>query len=267
MHAFPNLISRCIPILYNSLNIIAIDKPPGLSVHAAPGPGSSILKELAKQFGAELTPIHRLDKDASGVLLLARNKAAAAEVQRNWQSAEKFYTVLCDGVFAAAQGIIDAPILEHQTGKPERLRNALRYFTAQNPSAVLPPLPPPKTSAVHPAGRTSQTEYAVLEQFQNFALLVVRPKQGRMHQIRVHLTHLNHPLAIDPLYGKRAVLLERDINGKGGAILLERLPLHASKLIFMHQNQSVTIEAPLPADFSATLSFLRNSAGNLSDNN
>ncbi len=191
-------------ILYHAGGLLAIDKPSGLAVHSAPGPGSSVLKELIEQTGiTELTPVHRLDKDATGVLLFGETKAAAARVQRQWDRVEKTYLALCDGNFSKPSGVIDAPILENQTGKPERLRNALRYFEKTHPGVSVPPLPAPKTSAVHPAGRPSQTEYEVLQTRARSSLLRVRPKQGRMHQIRVHLQFAGHPLVVDPLYGMR----------------------------------------------------------------
>ncbi len=247
-----------IRILYENGGLIAVDKPAGLAVHAAPGPGSSVLKELTAQTGKiDLTPVHRLDKDATGVLLLAESKALAAEIQRKWDCAEKTYLALCDGVPAEPRGLIDAPILEHQTGKPERMRNALRYFEAQNPGIEIPPLPTPKTSAVHPAGRLSQSGYALIEAFAKFSLIEARPKQGRMHQIRIHLTHLGHPLAVDPLYGRRAKLLERDAGGTNDTVLLERMPLHAASLAFQYKGETITVVAPLPNDMENAMRYLR----------
>jgi tRNA pseudouridine32 synthase/23S rRNA pseudouridine746 synthase len=247
-----------IQILFQAHGILAVDKPPGVAVHATPGPGISLLRELHAQTGLPgLTPVHRLDKDASGVLLLAESKAVASELQAAWPRVEKTYLALTDGLPAEPQGRINAPILEHQTGKPERLANALRYFQELHPGVALPPLPAPKTSAVHPAGRASQTHYTVLESFRDFALLEVRPLQGRMHQIRVHLAHAGFALAVDPLYGKRASLRKRDVGGRGEEILIERLSLHASKLVFEFKGETHAVSAPLPNDFQRALQFLR----------
>lgn len=254
-------------ILWDDNDLLAVGKPPGLSVHEAPGPGSSVLRELRLQHGfSGLTPVHRLDKDASGVLLLARTKDAASRLQKNWHSVTKIYLALCDGEFSAANsGLIDAPILEHQTGKPERLRNALRYYQEQHPGEVLPPLPAPKTSAVHPAGRTARTACRVLKTFRcpggAFSWLEVAPQQGRMHQIRVHLKYAAHPLAVDPLYGTRAEFAPE----AGGAATLKRLALHAWKLVLpravlftaeTEETAEIAIEAPLPHDLAATLAAL-----------
>ena len=264
-------------VLYSDDFIVAINKPPGLNVHEAPGTGSSVLRELGSQPGLkDLTPVHRLDKDASGVLLFARSTAIAAELQRVWSEVEKSYLALCDGIPAQAAGVVDAPLLENQTGKPERLRNAVRYFQKMNPGVEVPPLPAPKTSAVHLAGRPAQTEYRVAEQFpsplagegrdersesgvrgKGFSLLEVRPRQGRMHQVRVHLAHLGNPLAVDSLYGKRATLLRKDVLGEGEEVLLARMPLHAAKLTFTFRGERLTLDAPLPADIEAALALLR----------
>ena len=245
-------------ILYHSNGLIAVNKAPGLAVHAAPGPGGSVLKSLLAQTGlCDLTPVHRLDKDASGVLVFAESTQLAAEIQRTWDKSEKEYLALCDGMCESREGQIDALILEHQTGKPERMRNAVRYFEKQNPGIVLPPLPAPKTSGVHPAGRASETAYAVVEAFGEFTLFRVIPKQGRMHQIRVHLAHLGHPLAVDPLYGKRSVLRHCDAGGNGAEVLLSRMPLHAETLRFSLGNERIEIHAPLPEDMVEAIRYLK----------
>lgn len=244
--------------LYRSNGLIAVDKPPGLAVHAAPGPGGSVLKELAAQTGlAGLTPVHRLDRDASGVLLFAETTALAAAVQRTWEQSEKTYLALCDGVPSAAARTIDAPILEHQTGKPERMRNALRYYTAQNPGVEIAALPAPKTSGVHAAGRPSRTAYRVVEALGSFSLLEVQPAQGRMHQIRVHLAHVGHALAVDSLYGKRTILRESDAGGSADTVLLARMPLHAARLTFTFNGERITVESALPRDMTDAMAFLR----------
>lgn len=231
-----------IQILFQAHGLLAVDKPAGLSVHAAPGPGRSVLRALDEELGFKnLTPVHRLDKDASGVLLFAESKALASEVQAAWGQADKRYLALCAGIPDPENGVIDAPILEHQTGKPERLRNAVRYFEKMHPDEKVPPLPAPKTSAVHPAGRPSRTAYAVVEKFAAFVLLEVRPQQGRMHQIRVHLAHIGHPLALDPLYGTPVA----------AARALTRLPLHAAHLSFPFRGEIVSIAAPLAEDIGA----------------
>jgi 23S rRNA-/tRNA-specific pseudouridylate synthase len=252
-------------ILYSDEILIAIDKPPGLTVHDAPGPGSSVLRELREKHKlADLTPIHRIDKDASGVLLLARSAKSAAEWQKVWPKVQKVYLALCEGIPKRDCGVIDAPILENQTDKPERIQRALAYFKKTQPEKEIPGLPPPKTSAVHPAGRESQTEYRVIEKFElknsAWSWLEIRPQQGRMHQIRVHLAHLGHPLACDPLYGKRRDLNQSDVEGAGARVLLVRMPLHASALSVPRPAPrigNIAISAPLPEDLKDVLEYLR----------
>ena len=248
-----------ITVLYSDAAVIAVNKPPGMPVHEAPGPRRSLLRELREQAGlVAVAPAHRIDMDASGVLILARTREAASELQRHWPEAEKTYTALCEGLPANEQGAIDAPILEHQTAKPERMANAVKYYEAGHPGETLPPLPPAKSSAVHPAGRAAQTDYHVLEKFGRWSLLEVRPHQGRMHQIRVHLAHAGLPLAVDPLYGKRAELREKDLHEGGGErVLLSRLSLHAAKLTFLFAGKKTTVEAPLADDVAAVLFYLR----------
>jgi 23S rRNA-/tRNA-specific pseudouridylate synthase len=175
-------------------------------------------------------------------------------LQKNWDSVEKCYRALCAGIPASRSGVIDAPILENQTGKPERLENALKYFRKANPDVEVPPIPAPKTSAVHPAGRSSQSAYRVLEAFDTprgkFAWLEMRPQQGRMHQIRVHLAHMGCPLAVDRLYGKPISDFPP----------LARMPLHAAKLKIewpVGSGTSLELVAPLPVDLYAALESLR----------
>ena len=221
-----------IEVLYQDASLVAVNKPPGVAVHEAPGPGRSLLRLLREQGLPDLLPAHRLDKDSSGVLLLARSKATARELRRNWQWVKKTYQVLVSGTPVRPSGCVDAPILEHQTGKPRRLELALDHYRKTHPEKELPAPPAPKTSAVHPAGRPARTEYRVLESFGRdrsaWAWLEVLPQHGRMHQIRVHLAHAGHPLAGDTLYGDRTALIAAE--GLG----LRRLALHTARLKFPH---------------------------------
>jgi 23S rRNA pseudouridine1911/1915/1917 synthase len=262
-------------ILYQDEAVVAVLKPPGLSVHDAPGPGRSLLRALREENAlSDLAPVHRLDKDVSGVLLLARDRAAARALERRWSEVEKTYLALCEGVPSPREGVIDAPILENQTGKPHRLETALRKFREANPGAELPPLPAPKTSGVHPAGRPSRTRYRVVEAFGDaWSLVEVQPEQGRMHQLRVHLAHLGTPLAVDPLYGRRARLpgpqgaspapeteVPEGAAGDSRGPIRPRVSLHAARLTFPHPRAAgrvVTVEAPLPEDLAAVLRIWR----------
>jgi 23S rRNA-/tRNA-specific pseudouridylate synthase len=249
--------SETIQVLYSDAAVLAVNKPAGLAVHEAPGPGGSLLRQLRAQGLEGLAPVHRLDKEASGALLLARSKEAARALERRWGEVEKTYSVLCHGAPPEPAGIISAPILENQTGKPERLRRALAYYLKQHPGAQLPPWPSPKTSGVHPAGRSAQTEYQVLETFAlaqelpRLSLLAASPRQGRMHQIRVHLAYIGCPIVGDELYGTAEA---------EGAWGLGRLALHARRLVFPNPGkpgERITVVAPLAEDFSVALAYLR----------
>ena len=120
---------------------------------------------------------------------------------------------------------------------------------------------------MHPAGRPAQTEYEVLEAFQtgsrSWSWLRIRPRQGRLHQIRVHLAHAGHPVAADPLYGSGAVLRAEDLGGQGPETVLARLALHAVRLVFPHverPSERVSVEAPLPDDLAHVCALLRAAA-------
>lgn len=254
-------------LLHADEHYVAVAKPAGLVVHQAPGPGPSLLRVLREDHGLDgLTLVHRLDKDVSGVLLLGRTKAAAAAMHARWDQARKTYLALCEGAPASLQNCVDAPILEHQTGRPTRMESALRWHREQHPGAVLPPPPAPKTSAVHPAGRSSQTDYRVLEAFTvratgtSWSWVEASPRQGRMHQIRVHLKHAAIPLAADKLYGNRAVLRTGDLLGNADdTVIFERLPLHAARLELPHPFGAgpLKLEAPPPPEFARALELLR----------
>ncbi|MCW8132512.1 MAG: RluA family pseudouridine synthase [Planctomycetota bacterium] len=255
-----------VPILFSDEAYVAVAKPAGLVVHQAPGPGPSLLRVLQDEHGlAGLTLVHRLDRDVSGVLLLGRTKEAAAAAHRRWDEARKVYRALVEGAPPSAEGLVDAPILEHQTDRVTRMESALRWHREHHPGVALPPPPPPKTSAVHPAGRASQTEYRVAASIRTrtgvWSWMDLRPRQGRMHQIRVHLKHLGTPLACDKLYGARAFLRACDFDGSTDErAVLERLPLHALRLTLPHplkDGAALDLEAPLPADFEALNRLLK----------
>jgi len=185
---------------------VAVDKPAGTIVHGAGG----LLDELREAFGSEATPVHRLDRIATGVLLVARDAEALRQAHAAWPTdIEKLYVVRTRGVPSPLAGVIEAPLLEHRSGRPELLRRALR--AAYGPSRAgqllagrrvmsIPPPPARGRTAAHPAGRPARTEYTVREEAGASALVEVRPRQGRMHQVRVHLASIGTPILGDPLY-------------------------------------------------------------------
>jgi 23S rRNA pseudouridine1911/1915/1917 synthase len=195
--------------------------------------------------GGERRPgiVHRLDKDTSGLLLVAKNDRAHRWLQEQFRNrkVEKVYLALVDGHPPTPRGRIEAPV-----GRDPLHRQRM---------AVLPPA----------KGREAVTEYRVVERFMHHALLEVHPVTGRTHQIRVHLAHRGWPVVGDKLYGGEPFFLSRvkpDYRFKPGETerpLLARLGLHAEQLTLVHpvSGQPVVIEAPWPRDLQAAVKQLR----------
>lgn len=221
-------------VLYEDDVLLAINKPPGMVVHPAPGHQrgtlvSALLHRWANP-GEGLDPgrlgiVHRLDKDTSGVLLVARTPRSLAELARQFRirAVRKEYLALVVGAPRESRGIVEAPIGRHPT---------LR-----------------KKMAVRPQGRAATTRYEVLERFSGLTLMRAFPETGRTHQIRVHLAALGTPIACDPLYGRSRTAI---------AMPLSRQALHARAIEFTHPETDVRmrIEAPLALDFARALANL-----------
>ncbi len=218
-------------------DVIVVDKPAGLVVHPGAGNTDGTLvngllarfPELAGVGGDPIRPgiVHRLDAGSSGLLVVARTDAAAEGLIEQFadHSATRVYRALVWGHPDAPHGIIDAPI-----GRSKR---------------------DPLKMAVVADGRWARTEYRVLERFDGpaeLALLECELETGRTHQIRVHLSSINHPLVGDPVYGQRRPKLG-----------VERPFLHAAQLAFEHPGtgESVRFESPLAADLQQRLDSLR----------
>ena len=219
-------------ILYVDDDVIAIDKPAGMVVHAGAGQHSGTLTNaLLHRFGqlsnlsGEDRPgiVHRIDRDTSGVLLVARNDAAHRSLSGQFASrdVEKIYHAVVQGQVRQNEGRIDRKI----TRDPVRRT---------------------RMTAKLEAGRTALTFYKALERFDRFTYLEVRIGTGRTHQIRVHLATIGHPVAGDTLYGAAAQ--------KYG-----RFFLHAKRITFRQPSsgEPVTIEAPLPQELERWLADLR----------
>ena len=200
---------RALPTPPGALAYLAVDKPAGRAVHGRDG----LLPELRAAFGEDLHLAHRLDRDTSGVLLLARGKDALAAAHAAWPGVEKVYVARTRGVPEPREGAVERPLLEHRTGKPELLLRALRaafgparagQLVAGRRVKELPGIPPPGRTSVHPAGRPARTEYRVLEDEGATALVELRPREGRMHQLRVHLAALGTPVLGDRFYDPAA---------------------------------------------------------------
>jgi 23S rRNA pseudouridine1911/1915/1917 synthase len=248
-------------ILYEDDFLVAINKRAGMVVHPAKGHWEGTLASaLAHHFsalssrGGPTRPgiVHRLDRDTSGVLVVAKNDQAhdALAAQFKSRQVEKEYLAILAGVPKLDRDIIDEPIGDHPT---HREKKAIRRGD--------------------PHARSAATEYEVVERFAGYSLVSAWPKTGRTHQIRLHLAHIGCPVLCDRLYGGRArisqtELIPRDKIGHDTRAdqdslsddqLLTRQALHARRLAVTHPvtSERIEFEAPIPADIEQTLAALR----------
>jgi 23S rRNA pseudouridine1911/1915/1917 synthase len=255
-----------IPILYEDDDLLVIDKPAGITVNRAETTihvvtiqdwaeekigikkfEASVKEKLLKKDPEEKIwdpevefynrggVVHRLDKETSGILLLAKNPQAFAELQRQFKEREvkKVYTAFAHGRIDPPEGEINVPV--------GRLPwNRTRF-------------------GILPGGRESKTLYKVLQFYQNsknkevFSFVELYPHSGRTHQIRVHLKHINHPVFSDFLYAGRKT-------ARADRLLLPRVFLHAAKISFTHPTNKTTVsfESPMPQNLRELLDKLYN---------
>ncbi len=231
-------------VVHQDAEVLVIDKPAGLVVHPGAGNPRHTLQNallgldpsLAKLPRAGL--IHRLDKDTSGLLVIARTAEAQTSLSRQLMARTmgRQYLAVCVGVMTGG-GTIDAPIGRN---RKDRLRMAVRE-----------------------SGRPAVTHYRVLERFRAHTFLSVQLETGRTHQIRLHLSHEKYPIVGDPLYGGRFA----QPRGAAPALIdtlraFKRQALHAATLGFDHPRtlERLTLQSPVPADFDQLLHALREDA-------
>ena len=220
-------------IRYEDEDVIVINKPRGMVVHPAAGNQRDTLVNALLYHCRDLSGIngvlrpgivHRIDKDTTGLIIVAKNDAAHLDLSQQLQrkSVSRLYYALVHGDFAHDHGTIDAPI-----GRDEKDRQ--------------------KMAVTEKNSRDARTHFRVIERFHGFTLVECRLETGRTHQIRVHMRYIGHPVAGDEKYGYRKTL-------KTGGQLL-----HAHQLEFIHPRTKgkVVVEAPLPDDFAAVLKTLR----------
>ena len=240
-------------ILYEDQSLAVVNKPPAMVVHPARGHWSGTLAsalryhfEVLSTAGGDTRPgiVHRLDRDTSGVVLVAKSDLAHLRLSRQFadRSMQKEYLAIVVGQVDRDSDLVDEPIGAHPTS---REKMAIRRDD--------------------PASRPAQTIVHVRERFRGFALVTAFPKTGRTHQIRLHLAHRGHPVLCDRLYGGRARLTEGELERRqeDDRPLLERQALHAARITFAHpeSGQIMTVEAPTPADIERTLLALRKYRG------
>jgi 23S rRNA pseudouridine955/2504/2580 synthase len=233
--------AREFPVLFEDELLLAIDKPAGVAVHGGSGISSGVIEQLrrARPGARFLELVHRLDKETSGVLLLAKKRSALTALQEQFRRREtaKVYLALVAGSWPARLKVIDVPLHKGLDAAGERHVRAV--------------------DDAHPEGRRSVTLVRVLRGLPGFTLLRVTIKTGRTHQIRVHLAGAGHPIAGDERYGDFA-LNRRLRRGEGLPARLPRMFLHAKVLRFVHPTTGLTVEvaAPLPKecdDFAAAV--------------
>lgn len=221
-----------VPIVFENENVIVFNKPPGMVTHPAPGHEHGTLVNALKALRPDLklTPVerpgvvHRLDKDTSGLIVVAKDDVARRFLLKQWQERDvvKRYLTLVHGIIPEEEGTIDAPISRDPNNR--------------------------KRMAVVAGGRPAITHFRVLERFPDATLVAVTIETGRTHQIRVHLAFIGYPVVGDQLYGKRPF-----------RVPVHRQFLHAAYLKFAlpESGQPIEVETPLPPDLAVALSQLR----------
>lgn len=222
-----------IEIVYQDEDVVVVNKAQGMVVHPSAGHQTGTLVNALMYHIKDLSGIngtirpgivHRIDKDTSGLLMVAKNDSAHEKLaaQLKDKTSLREYIALVHGVIPHEKGTIDAPLGRSKVDR--------------------------KKQDIIDGGREAITHFTVLERFKDFTLVSLKLETGRTHQIRVHMKYIGYPLAGDPIYGPRKTL-----EGKGQF-------LHAQTLGFKHPTtgEFVTFEAPLPQLFEDTLTKLRN---------
>jgi 23S rRNA pseudouridine1911/1915/1917 synthase len=220
-------------VLYEDAHLLVVNKPAGLVCHPTKGDlYSSLISRVRLHLGTSVHPqlVNRLDRETSGVVLVAKDVETAGELRRIWESrdVQKRYLAIVHGHVTEERGSIDAPL-----GKDERSAVAIKDM-------------------VRPDGLPSTTEYEVLSRFERgqdkFSLLRVVPRTGRKHQIRIHLAHIGHSIVGDKLYGGDeelylAFVQYRLTEEQIRRLILPNQALHASAVVFRWREQDWTFAA------------------------
>ena len=228
-------------VAFEDRDLLVVDKPAGLVVHPGAGNPDRTLQNALLAHDPKLAKlpragiVHRLDKDTTGLLVVARTESARTTLAAALAAREihREYQAVCVGVMTAG-GTVDAPIDRHPA---DRLRMAVRQ-----------------------SGREAVTHYRVIERYRRHTWVRVTLETGRTHQIRLHLSHAGYPLVGDPVYGKRLAIPRGAAPALAEALRgFRRQALHAARLAFPHprDGRAIEVEAPLPEDFRALLAALK----------
>ncbi|UUX96807.1 RluA family pseudouridine synthase [Aquabacterium sp. J223] len=244
---------RAFPVLFEDEHLLALDKPSGVAVHGGSGVAFGVIEQLrrARPEARFLELVHRLDRETSGVLLVAKRRPALVALQDQWRARgpAKTYAALVPGAWPASRKVIDVPLHKYLDGQGER---RVRAVTADgDPQAE--------------DARRSISLVRIVQRFAHFTLLDVTIKTGRTHQIRVHLAHEGHAIVGDDKYGDFALnrALARGlpwpaVTDGPAPPRFDRMFLHARHLGFDHpvSGERLTLESPLPADCQRLLEAL-----------
>ena len=226
-----------LPVLFEDASLLVVDKPAGWAVHGGSGVQWGVLEWLRQhhEAGQALELVHRLDRETSGVLVLAKKRQALQRLQAAFRarSVQKRYVALSHGHWPRAQQVVDVALLKTHSADGQRV-----------------------VRAVGPETEGAQRSISVVSRIKNFTLredkvclLGVNIKTGRTHQIRVHLAHAGHPIAGDDRYGLKG------FNQRLEAMGLRRMFLHAQQLTVMHPSHDTAIDlfSPLPKELLSLL--------------
>ncbi|MGC9493205.1 23S rRNA pseudouridine(955/2504/2580) synthase RluC, partial [Vibrio genomosp. F10] len=219
-------------IIYEDEHLLVLNKPSGLAVHGGSGLKFGAIEALRalRPTARFLELVHRIDRDTSGILLVAKKRSALRHLQAQFRekTVKKFYFALVMGQWKSTCRVINAPLLKNEVNSIVR---------------------------VNPTGKASETRFKVLEKFDDATLIQASPVTGRTHQIRVHTQYAGHPIAWDDRYG------DRRFDAYTGHCGLDRLFLHAANIKFIHPSteELVDISAPMEAKLERVIQSLKNS--------
>lgn len=220
-------------IIYEDEVLLVLNKPSGIAVHGGSGLNFGVIEALRalRPDARFLELVHRLDRDTSGILLVAKKRSSLRNLhaQLREKRVQKDYLALVRGQWQSHCKVVNAPLLKNELASGERIVR------------------------VNEQGKASETRFRIEERYQNATLVKASPVTGRTHQIRVHTQYAGHPIALDDKYG------DREFDKKMSALGLNRLFLHAFEIVFFHPRteEKMRIKAPLDGKMKQILTKLR----------